>query len=42
MLKNLMRGIKALCLIGLVLFGWRNYDTLARARQLYIRRVVRI
>lgn len=36
MLKNLMRGIKALCLIGLVLFGWRNYDTLApRAAALY-------
>lgn len=36
MLKNLMRGIKALCLIGLVLFGWRNYDTLApRAVALY-------
>lgn len=36
MLKNLMRGLKALCLIGLVLFGWRNYDTLApRAAALY-------
>ncbi|WP_432541136.1 hypothetical protein [Lactiplantibacillus argentoratensis] len=41
MLTNLRRGIKALFLIGLVLFGWRNYDTLARARRRYIRRVVK-
>lgn len=26
MLKNLMCGIKVLCLIGFVLFGWCNYD----------------
>lgn len=36
MLTNLRRGIKALFLIGLVLFGWRNYDTLAlRAAAIY-------
>ncbi|MDC6397420.1 matrixin family metalloprotease [Lactiplantibacillus pentosus] len=36
MLKNLIRGLKALCLIGLVIFGWRHYDTLApRAVALY-------
>ena len=36
MLKNLMRGIKVLCLIGLVIFGWTHYDTLApRAIALY-------
>ncbi|AVW11221.1 matrixin family metalloprotease [Lactiplantibacillus paraplantarum] len=36
MLKNLMRGIKVLCLIGLLIFGWSHYDTLApRAIALY-------